>query len=85
MIFCKALFTFGCPVNLTPYLCAYLQVELREECVRETAGLMSGVRVSARSHWSNSSNSSSSVGPPRALIQKRRSMLSKKYIFFKNR
>ena len=29
-------------------------------------GVVSGVRVMARSHWSNSSSSSSSVGPPSA-------------------
>ena len=46
----------------------YLEVEARgvEEWVKEAAGLMSGVRVRARSHWSSSSRSSSSVGPPSA-------------------
>lgn len=46
----------------------YLEVEARgvEEWVKEAVGLMSGVRVRARSHWSNSSRSSSSVGPPSA-------------------
>ncbi len=50
-------------------------MELREECVRDAAGLMSGVRVSARSHWSKSSSNSSSVGPPRALTHKYKTTL----------
>ncbi len=50
-------------------------MELREECVRDAAGLMSGVRVSARSHWSKSSSNSSSVGPPRALTHKYKTIL----------
>lgn len=34
----------------------------------EALGVLSGVLVRARSHWSNSSSSSSSVGPPSALM-----------------
>lgn len=41
--------------------CRYLQVE--------ALGVLSGVRVRARSHWSSSSSSSSSVGPPSAARQ----------------